>query len=72
MILILLIKITYANDLACNCDPDGSTSPICEKSDGQCPCKDNVGGRQCDACEDGFKEHPECIRKELKISFFPK
>ena len=59
-------KICNTNcNVACNCDPNGSTSLICQKSDGQCPCKDNVGGRQCNACEDGFKEHPNCIGKTV-------
>ena len=63
------IKVSIENNIyynaACNCDPKGSTSLICEKSDGQCPCKDNVGGRQCNACDDGFKDHPNCIRKTV-------
>ena len=49
--------------LACNCDPNGSTSLICNKETGQCACKPNVVERQCKVCENGFKGHPECVCK---------
>lgn len=43
----------------CECNALGAIpSPdngfVCEQPTGQCPCKDNVIGRQCDLCEDGF------------------
>nr|KAG5689698.1 hypothetical protein BaRGS_006323 [Batillaria attramentaria] len=39
--------------LPCNCHQTGSTNPQCTE-EGQCPCVDSVGGRQCDQCRPGF------------------
>lgn len=39
--------------LACQCDPTGSTSAICDSLGGQCPCKPNVVGRKCNRCAPG-------------------
>ncbi|XP_068088985.1 usherin isoform X3 [Hyperolius riggenbachi] len=40
----------------CNCNQEGTAnkSQNCEKVGGQCSCKENVWGRQCDQCKDGF------------------
>lgn len=38
---------------ACQCDPQGSLSAECDKVGGQCHCKPNVIGRQCDQCAPG-------------------
>ncbi|EDO28971.1 predicted protein [Nematostella vectensis] len=32
----------------CLCDYGGSSSPVCNKTDGQCKCLPNIDGRQCD------------------------
>ena len=47
----------------CGCSEEGSTSLICDKTDGQCPCKPNVINRKCDECDFGYKSFPDCIRK---------
>lgn len=39
---------------ACECHVNGSNSAECNLADGQCSCKANVVGRQCDQCEDTF------------------
>lgn len=46
--------------LPCACDIDGSKSFECEPFGGQCECKPNIIGRQCEACKTGFFGFPEC------------
>lgn len=38
---------------SCNCNPTGSVSKKCEEFGGNCQCKPNVFGRQCDKCVPG-------------------
>ncbi|CAH1795786.1 unnamed protein product, partial [Owenia fusiformis] len=40
--------------IPCDCDIGGSTSLVCDKISGQCPCRQNIGGRQCDTPLPGF------------------
>ena len=53
-------NFNFSYFIACNCDGTGSTSLVCNKTSGQCPCKSNVSGLQCRVCQDGFKNHPKC------------
>uniref|UniRef100_A0A669F8D6 Laminin, beta 1a n=1 Tax=Oreochromis niloticus TaxID=8128 RepID=A0A669F8D6_ORENI len=34
----------------CHCDPQGSLSTVCDPHGGQCECRPNVVGRNCDRC----------------------
>uniref|UniRef100_A0A9J8B1U0 Laminin, beta 1b n=1 Tax=Cyprinus carpio carpio TaxID=630221 RepID=A0A9J8B1U0_CYPCA len=34
----------------CKCDPQGSLSTVCDNNDGQCQCRPNILGRNCDTC----------------------
>uniref|UniRef100_A0A8C2GF66 Laminin, beta 1b n=1 Tax=Cyprinus carpio TaxID=7962 RepID=A0A8C2GF66_CYPCA len=36
--------------LECKCDPQGSLSTVCDSIGGQCQCRPNVLGRNCDTC----------------------
>ncbi|CAL8370062.1 unnamed protein product [Lota lota] len=47
---------------ACNCSRPGVTTPeaSCDHDNGQCRCKNNVIGRQCDRCQAGFHGYPNC------------
>lgn len=38
---------------ACDCDPQGSVSSLCDVRGGQCRCRPNVIGRRCDQCAPG-------------------
>nr|XP_057947713.1 laminin subunit alpha-2 isoform X3 [Doryrhamphus excisus] len=42
--------VTAKNCQACQCHVNGSVSEVCNKETGQCLCKENVVGRQCDDC----------------------
>jgi laminin, alpha 3/5 len=46
--------------LPCQCDYYGSISFECEPFGGQCQCKSNIIGRQCEACRTGYYGFPDC------------
>ena len=39
---------------ACECNLAGSKNPVCNKTTGQCPCKEHSLGRQCNTCSPGY------------------
>ncbi|KHN76799.1 Laminin subunit alpha-1 [Toxocara canis] len=53
----------------CDCDPLGSEHENCVRDDtsavngqhpGDCICKPGFGGRRCDRCAAGYRNHPKC------------
>ncbi|CAI4221509.1 unnamed protein product [Auanema sp. JU1783] len=46
----------------CGCHPQGSESGSlqCDSLNGQCLCRESVGGRVCDRCLAGFYAFPQC------------
>uniref|UniRef100_A0A8C7JXD6 Laminin subunit alpha-5 n=1 Tax=Oncorhynchus kisutch TaxID=8019 RepID=A0A8C7JXD6_ONCKI len=46
----------------CNCSRPGVTAldVSCDTDSGQCRCKNNIIGRQCDRCSPGFYGYPNC------------
>ncbi|XP_029011451.1 laminin subunit alpha-5 isoform X2 [Betta splendens] len=46
----------------CNCSRPGVLVPegSCDTLSGQCRCKNNIVGRQCDRCAPGFYGYPNC------------
>ena len=49
--------------LSCDCNIDGSLSFVCEPFGGQCRCKPNVIGRDCQKCRTGYYGFPNCKGK---------
>ncbi|XP_015224716.1 PREDICTED: laminin subunit alpha-2 isoform X7 [Cyprinodon variegatus] len=43
--------ITLKNCQPCHCHTNGSLSEVCDKETGQCQCRENVVGLQCDKCK---------------------
>ena len=51
---------------ACECDPQGSLSSVCDPNGGQCQCRPNVVGRRCDRCAPGtFGFGPSGCKRKL-------
>nr|XP_054604109.1 laminin subunit alpha-2 isoform X1 [Nothobranchius furzeri] len=52
------------NCTPCQCHSNGSVSEVCNRESGQCQCRENVVGRQCDKCMPNCwwdAEHQECF-----------
>lgn len=47
---------------ACDCDGTGSLNEFCNQLTGQCPCRPNTYGQQCNECQPGFWNFPNCQR----------
>lgn len=59
---VLSLSSKYNNGAQpCECDPNGSlNNEICQMFGGQCDCKENVIGRQCNRCKTGYFGFPDC------------
>ena len=53
--LAKIIKISE-----CGCNNATSSSFICDKTTGQCPCTKNSCGTTCGECCEGFYKFPDC------------
>ena len=67
----ILNKISLFLPSECTCDEDGSTSFICDVNSGQCPCKENIGGLNCDESSNGYWNWPNPEGKYEMISQIP-
>ncbi|XP_067396966.1 laminin subunit beta-2-like [Emydura macquarii macquarii] len=52
-LLCSISALLHDGALSCQCDPQGSTSSVCQPVGGQCECKRHVMGRRCDQCAPG-------------------
>ena len=51
----------------CNCHPVGASGKICNQTNGQCPCKDGVTGRECNRCAKGYQQSGSPIAPCIKV-----
>ena len=79
MFLPAIIFFNLLQSSACDCDPNGSFGGgECETitdvsntvSAGRCVCKQNVEGRRCDTCKDGFSNLLESNLDGCKCKFY--
>uniref|UniRef100_A0A8C5FLL0 Laminin, beta 2 (laminin S) n=1 Tax=Gadus morhua TaxID=8049 RepID=A0A8C5FLL0_GADMO len=49
----IIDSCAHVSPSACNCDPQGAASSVCDVRGGQCRCRPNVIGRRCDQCAPG-------------------
>ena len=52
--LTLIFFKFFRNFVGCDCDIGGAVTNVCKKSEGQCQCRQNIIGRQCNRCN--FKD----------------
>jgi len=47
---------------ACDCNSVGALDNLCDVTTGQCKCRSQTYGRECDQCEPGSWNYPDCQR----------
>ncbi|XP_053321439.1 laminin subunit beta-1 [Spea bombifrons] len=48
--LFSISALLHEGALECKCNPQGSLSTVCDPNGGQCQCRPNVVGKNCDRC----------------------
>lgn len=57
-----LTKLHFFFVQACDCNSIGALDNFCNATTGQCKCRANTYGRECDQCRTGFWNFPNCQR----------
>lgn len=60
-------KCYYLVFIECACDVGGAHGPVCNKTSGQCHCKENITQQHCDRLVHSFQLH--CKQKGLQFRF---
>lgn len=60
---LIQIKFIIYIWLGCDCNAIGSGNDTCDDYSGQCQCKSNFDGKQCERCKDGYYDYPTCTCK---------
>lgn len=58
-IIVIYYKIIFVE---CDCNSIGALDNFCNITTGQCKCRPNTYGRECDQCRTGFWNFPNCQR----------
>ena len=58
--LCILEHQLYFSISECNCNPDGSKTLECGRTNGYCSCKERVSGLKCDDCMHNHFNFPLC------------
>jgi len=61
----MLKNVIYSE---CECHSQGSAGNVCDPRTGQCRCRGNNVGINCDECKPGSFGFPACRRKFAKIN----
>ena len=56
----VFFSLLCSTHTACDCDTTGSQNAFCNQLTGQCPCRPNTYGQQCNECQPGFWNFPNC------------
>ncbi|NXN99499.1 LAMB4 protein, partial [Rhinopomastus cyanomelas] len=52
--------------ISCECNPEGTSQPKCDKATGTCNCRVGITGQFCNQCSRGFeKDFPSCRKCHL-------
>ena len=54
---------SYPYCFPCTCNVNGTQGDVCEVGGGQCPCKPQYQGTNCDQCAYGYYGFPDCQRE---------
>lgn len=66
--LVTLTSEFTSETFMCNCHKSGSLTQTCNRIGGDCKCRTNVIGKNCDKCKTGYYGFPRC-RGKLNIFF---